>query len=145
MKTIHLKLWLSLPVVLLAGSGLAATDQFYVDEMPVGAEVTLPGAARTVVPLSTRIRFASTDSPQTISIVPISTAGAKPVPVRVAIFDSKQERVKYVQVAPGSPFLYSFKGLSSITVQTEIPGTSSASKETVRLQVESDKPLTVAR
>jgi hypothetical protein len=119
-----------------------AVDRFYVDEMPVGAEVTLPGAARTMVPMSTRIRFASTDSPQTISIVPVVAPGARPAPVRVAIFDAKQERVKYVQVAPGSPFLYSFKGLSSITVQTDVPKSSSTA---VRLQIESDKPLTVIK
>lgn len=135
--------------LLVASLGLAsptfAADQFNVDEMPVGAEVTLPGAAKTIIPMSTRIRFASTDSPQTISIVPIVMSGAKPVPVRVAIFDTKQERVKYVQVAPGAPFLYSFKGLSSITVLTEVSAPLAGTKDGLRLQVESDKPLTVAR
>lgn len=127
-------------------TGVLAVDQFNVEEMPAGAEVTLPGAARTLVPISAKIRFESTDSPQTISIVPIMIAGARPVPVRVAIFGSnKKEPVKYVQIAPGAPFLYSFKGLSSITMQTEIPKTANASNEGVRLQIESDKPLTVAR
>lgn len=134
-----------IPICLCTAPAAFARDLFNVDEMPVGAEVTLPGAAKTLVPMSTRIRFASTDSPQTISIVPIILSGGRPAPVRVAIFDTKQDRVKYIQIAPGAPFLYSFKGLSSITVQTEVPATAATSKESVRLQVESDKPLTVAR
>jgi hypothetical protein len=126
------------------GAGQVQADQFNVDEMPEGAEVTLPRAAKTMVPLSTRITIASTDMPQTVSIVPVNASGGPQVPVTLAIFDAKQDRVKYVQVAPGSPFLYSFKGLGAITVKAkEVPGRRSAS--TVKLQIESDKPLTVAR
>ena len=134
-----------IPMCLFSAQAFAV-DQFNVEEMPVGAEVTVPGAAKTLVPISAKIRFASTDSPQTISIVPISLAGAKPTPVRVAIYGEKKDPVKYVQIAPGSPFLYSFKGLSSITMQTEVPGVSAtAAKNGMRLQIESDKPLTVTR
>lgn len=141
----------SILVAMIIPLGLLATqvfafDQFNVEEMPEGAEVTVPGAAKTFVPISAKIRFASTDSPQTISIVPIALAGAKPSPVRIAISSGKKEPVKYVQIAPGAPFLYSFKGLSSITMQTEIPGVAaSTSKNSMRLQIESDKPLTVTR
>lgn len=123
-----------------------AADQFNVEEMPVGAEVTVPGTAKTFVPVTAKIRFASTDSPQTISIVPIALAGTIPTPVRIAISGGKKDPVKYVQIAPGAPFLYSFKGLSSITVQTDIPGVAvSTAKNGMRLQIESDKPLTVSR
>lgn len=133
-----------IPMSLLSSRAFAVA-QFNVEEMPVGAEVTVPGAAKTFVPIAAKIRFASTDSPQTISIVPVSLAGAKPSPVRVAISGGK-DPVKYIQIAPGSPFLYSFKGLSSITMQTEIPGVSASNaRNSMRLEIESDKPLTVTR
>lgn len=120
-------------------------DQFNVDEMPIGAEVTLPGAATTMAPIESRLKLGSTDTPQTVSIVPVPQAGGTSVPVVLSIFDSKQDRVKYVKIFPGAPFLYSFKGLSTITLSTDLPTAAGASKQAVRLKLESDKPLTVTR
>lgn len=137
---------LMIALSLVATSALAApSDQFNVDEMPVGAEVTLPGAAITMAPVSSTIKVGSTDLPQTISIVPVPQDGARPVPIMLSIYDAKQDRVKYVQVAPGSPFLYSFKGLSSIRLHTDVSKATGASAQSVRLKIESDKPLTVSR
>ena len=130
---------------LLAFSSLARADQFNVAQMPEGAEVTLPGAAKTMVPVSTTIKVGSTDMPQTISIVPVMSPGARAVPVTLSIYDAKQDRVKYVQIAPGSPFLYSFKGLSTITLHTDLPKSVKNAKSDLQLKIESDKPLTVAR
>jgi hypothetical protein len=46
-----------------------------------------------------------------------------------------------VDVTPGTPFLYSFKELSSITV---VPLSVKNDGGKLVLQVESDKPLTIA-
>ncbi len=119
-------------------------QNFAIDQMPVGAEVTVPPTAKTVVPLGTRIKLTSTDNPQTIRIVPIGNGSTFASPIKLAIFDSHQERVKYVQVTPNAPFLYSFKGLSSISIQPSSP-THGNLAQGVRMQVESDKAVTIAR
>jgi hypothetical protein len=84
----------------------------------------------------------STDNPQTIRLSPIGSGDAFASPVRVAIFDKNQERVKYINVVPNAPFLYSFKGLSSISI---LPShISGKTPKGVRMLVESDKALSVA-
>ncbi|MCX6119091.1 MAG: hypothetical protein NT027_16260 [Proteobacteria bacterium] len=143
-----------LSLLVLAGFGFvpslkAQADQFNVDQMPAGAEVTVPGAAKTIVSLSSPVKVGSTDLPQTISIVPVGADnGPSGSPVSLSIFDSRYGKTQRVQVSPGSPFLYSFKGLSTITVQSapnRNTKTKGALKNLVRLKIESDKPLTLAR
>jgi hypothetical protein len=126
-------------------SGVAFADHFAVDQMPVGAEVTVPPAAKTIVPMGARVKLSSTDNPQTLRIVPIGNGETFAAPIKLAIFDSNQERVKYIRVTPGAPFLYSFKGLSTITIQPSLQKTSGDAPGGVRMQIESDKAVTVAR
>ena len=128
----------------LASEG-ALADHFNVADLPVGADVTLPGAAYALVPMSARVKVSSTDHPQTIRIAPVSVVGMAPTPVQVSIFDAHQDRVRYVKVAPGAPFLYSFRGLSTITVHGDLVQGSEAQRQSIMLKIESDKPLTVAR
>jgi hypothetical protein len=113
--------------------------------MPLGAEVTVPPAAKTIVPMGARIKLSSTDNPQTLRIIPIGNGETFAAPIKLAIFDAHQDRVKYVRIAPGSPFLYSFKGLSTITIQPTLQRTVSDGTGVVRMQIESDKAITVAR
>lgn len=131
-------------VIFLLGfiSSSACAQDFSVDAMPAGSEVTIPGTAGTLVPIATRIMLSSTDSPQTVSLVPF---GANAVPIEVAIFDRHQDRVKYVKIAPGIPFLYSFAKLSSIYVTPNLPKGSKPASASVRLRIASDKPLSIAR
>lgn len=133
-------------IVGLLCATVAAADQFNVDEMPIGAEVTLPGTATTMVPASQSVRITSTDAPQTISIVPISQVGVAAQPVMLSIYDpAKNVRIKHVQIAPGTPFLYSFKGLGSVRLRTDAIAAGGKSTQALRLKIESDKPITVAR
>ena len=123
-------------------------DQFNVDQLPIGAEITLPGAAKTLVPVATRVKVSATDSPQTISIVPITTAGTAAVPLMLSIYDKKLDRATNIKLTPGAPFLYSFKGLSEITLHSKAPPGArgkTAAADGLRLKIESDKPLTVGR
>ncbi|MCX6125948.1 MAG: hypothetical protein NTV34_14545 [Proteobacteria bacterium] len=147
---LSLALTLNLTLALTIAPGAVLADQFNVDEMPEGAEVTLPGAATTMVPVATKIKLESTDAPQTVSIVPVATGGRQAVPVQLSIYDTKLDRVRYVQISPGAPFLYSFRGLSAITLQTDVSGGAKSgravsSREGIKLKIESDKPLTVSR
>ena len=134
---------LSIAVALCSEAAFA--DHFAVDQMPVGAEVTVPPAAKTIVPMGARIKLSSTDNPQTLRIVPIGNGQTFASPIKLAIFDTHQDRVKYVRITPGAPFLYSFKGLSTITIQPSLQRTAGDSEGAVRLQIESDKAVTVAR
>ena len=125
-------------------SGMAKGALFPVEQMPVGSEVTVPPTAKTTAPLGSRIKVTSTDSPQTIRIVPIGDGATFPSSINLAIFDKNQERVKYVTVKPNEPFLYSFKGLSTIGIQPSLTK-SHATATGVRMQIESDKAVTVER
>jgi hypothetical protein len=143
--------WLLVPLVVVALEPglLRATDVnilggFNLESLPPGADVTLPGPATTYVGLGATARLSSTDTPQTVSLASVSRDGMAGSVLTVAIFDKNQPRVKYVTLRPGSPFLYSFRGIGSISVRAaessrgpKAPGT--------RLRVESDKPLQVAR
>ncbi len=136
--------FLSLVVLCITFGSSAQAQNFSTDEMPVGAEITVPPTAKTLVSLGTRVKLTSTDNPQTIRIIPIGNGSNFPAPIKLAIFDAHQDRVKYVKVAPNAPFLYSFKGLSSISIQ---PSAAAAglSAPGVRMQLESDKAVTIAR
>ena len=119
---------------------------FALETLPIGADVTLPGPATTLVSLSSRVTLSSTDSPQTLSFTSVAAGGGSPQPLRLSIFDRNQDRVRYVELRPGTPFLYSFKSLATISVIPEVKrGISVATGAVLKLQVESDKPLTIAR
>jgi hypothetical protein len=126
-------------------SGISHANNFSIDQMPIGAEVTVPPTAKTVVPMGTRVKLTSTDNPQTIRIVPVGNGSVFPAAIKLAIFDAHQDRVKYVEVAPNAPFLYSFKGLSSISIQSALVKGGADTAKGVRMEIESDKAVTVAR
>lgn len=126
-------------------SSLLLAAQFPVEQMPVGSEVTIPPTARTTAPLGARIKVSSTDSPQTIRITPIGNGSTFAAPIKLAIFDKNQERVKYVTVNPNEPFLYSFKGLSTIAIQPSLAKGQANLAPGIRMQIESDKAVTLAR
>jgi len=147
-----------LSAVAISGSALAqgswrvasskgVGNSFALETLPPGADVTLPGPATTLVSLSSRVTLSSTDTPQTLSFTSINqSGGGAALPLRLAIYDRNQERVKYVELNPGTPFLYSFKTLTTISVIPEMGrGGASAKAADIKLQVESDKPLTIAR
>ncbi len=147
MKTLN-RMLLAAVVVIGAGSmasGLLMAAQFPVEQMPIGSEVTIPPTARTTAPLGARIKVTSTDSPQTIRITPIGNGSTFAAPIKVAIFDKNQDRVKYVTVNPNEPFLYSFKGLSTIAIQPSLAKGHANLAGGIRMQIESDRAVTLAR
>jgi hypothetical protein len=125
-------------------STTAQAELFSIDQMPIGGEVTVPPSAKTVVPMGARVKISSTDNPQTIRIVPIGDGSTFATAIQLALYDSKMDRVKYINVSPNAPFLYSFHGLSSISIVPSLPNGGGASKS-VRIQIESDKAVTFAR
>jgi hypothetical protein len=132
-------------IILFLMSGASWASSFSIEQMPIGAEVTVPPTAKTVVPMGSRVKLTSTDNPQTIRIVPVGNGSVFPAPIKLAIFDSHQDRVKYVEVAPNAPFLYSFKGLSTISIQPSLVKGGSDALKSIRMEIESDKAVTVAR
>ncbi len=122
-------------------------DQFDVGTMPQGSQVTLPRAAKILSPLSVPLRLSSTDTPQTLSFVSQSTGKKQLPPIKIAIFDPRQDRVRYVDLKPGSPVLYTFRGLSTIQVVPQITPTlrTAMNLGQLRLRIESDKPVSISR
>jgi hypothetical protein len=113
---------------------------FELTRLPPGKNVTLPRPATTFVPASERVTLTATDIPQSLSFRPVNLKTGRVTSLRLSIYDAGSDRVQYVDLRPGTPFLYNFKELSTITV---IAGQSAM--EGVELQVESDKPLEIAR
>jgi hypothetical protein len=122
----------------------ANAEVFSVDQMPIGGEVTVPPSAKTTVPMGTRVKISSTDTPQTIRIVPIGNGSTFATAIQLALFDAKLDRVKYIKISPNTPFLYSFHGLASIAIVPSLPNGLGAEKS-IRIQIESDKAVTFAR
>ncbi len=125
-----------------------AGDQFDVTSMPQGAQVTLPRAAKILTPLSVPVRLSSTDSPQTISLAAQSPNARNTSAFKIAIFDPRQDRVRYVDLKAGAtPVLYTFRGLSTIQIVPQITPTlrTAANMSQLRLRIESDKPVAVSR
>jgi hypothetical protein len=120
---------------------------FDINELPVGRNVTLLKPATTVVPLATRTTLGATDLPQMLKFEVIADVGNQPNSIRVAIYDSTRERVRYIDIKPGVPFVYSFSDLDTVLVIPQIPKEASnlPSYRSTKLQIESDKPLSVGR
>lgn len=132
---------------LLHGASLLGQEAFDVEQLPLGKDITIPRPATTFIPLNARITLAATDYPQTLQFKPVNTQNGPLHRINLAIYDRKQERVQYVDLKPGLPFLYTFKKLSSILVIPEVPEqkSSNAIPKGLKLQVESDKPLSIKR
>lgn len=115
---------------------------FNLSSMPKGAEITLPYPATTSMALNDRITVSATDNPQSIKIISRLLNHKKSAKnIDIAIYDRNSERVKYITIKPDVPYIYSFKGLSSIVIIPKTP----VSRSGHVLQIESDKSLKIAR
>lgn len=124
---------------------VSSAKGFNLNKLPKGSEVTLPYPATTFIPLNERVTLSATDSPQSVKMTSISLGkGTKAMSLKLAIFDRNSERVKYLTIKPGVPYVYSFKGISSIMIIPELYKANITRKKQI-LQIESDKSLTIAR
>lgn len=123
----------------------AAADEFAVDRLPAGSDVTIPARAVAIISMSRTVLLSATDSPQTLSMVPVNRGGGTPQALDVAIVEHKRKKVsRTVTVSVGTPFLYSFRRLGSLSVMPQIAqGKKAPSQGEVKLRVESDKPLKI--
>lgn len=142
-----MKLLLTL-TLMFAGNQLWAADAagegaFPLTELPIGRSVTLPRPALTNVPLGASVKLSSTDLPQTVKMVGMTTAGAPAKPFQVAIYENEGKDVRYIKIDGTNPALYSFKSLTSIKlVPMPLPGDKSNQSVLI---LESTKPLSLSR
>ena len=138
------KLWLVIAIFLVPFDyATAKPEGFYIERLPRGKTVTLPLPATVFVSLKNRVSVRATDSAQLIKLSPVTLDSAKVEPIRLAIYDRHSDRVRYVDLKPGSPFLYNFKGLDKISLVPEKIGQKV--NRNMRLRIESNKPLEVGR
>lgn len=123
---------------LLVSSVAAAVAGFDITRMPTGKSVTLPNPAITLIPSGNQAVLTATDVPQTIKF---SGVGAKGAAFKVALYDPQQPVVKYLDVRPGQRVVYTFKTLGAIRI---IPNLVSGKGQSVRLRVESNRPLGIS-
>jgi hypothetical protein len=128
-----------LAIVFMWSSLGLSSDDFIIDGLPMGKDVTLPYPANSIAKQIARFSLASNDTPQTIKLSNIHSGKDKPRSFKLRIFDSAMKPVEDLKLEPGRNYLYAFSKLDEITIVTEIPG------EAYALKVESDKPLTILR
>ncbi len=131
--------------VLAGWSSGSDAKVFEISRLPKGKDITLLTPATTWVPMMTRVMLTATDSPQTVRFKTIAKRGQKYRDVKLAIFDANQDQVRYVDLKRNVPFLYNFKGLSSIFIIPQLKDRTSKGSAAVVLEVESNKPLSLAR
>lgn len=132
-------------IIFLSFASISSAKGFNLKKLPKGSEVTLPYPATTFIPLNERVTLSATDSPQSLKMTSRSLRkGIKAVNLMLAIFDRNLERVKYLTIKPGVPYVYSFNGISSIMIIPKLHDTNITRKKQI-LQVESDKSLTISR
>ena len=130
--------------ILFYSSCLLAAKGFDLNALPRGSEVTLPQPAVIFVPLDTHVTLSATDSPQSLKVTTHSLSKRKATALELAVYDSNSERVRYLTIAPDVPYVYSFKGLSSIMLITKAKNDPLARSRQV-LRIESDKSLKIAK
>jgi len=133
------------PMLLVCSSGVQArSNDFDINSLPKGKSVTLPHTTVTYVPVTDSVKLASTDMPQMVKISAVGRKRGSKQDIKVAIFDSHSDKVKYISLKPGASYLYNFKDLGSISVVPKLSSTLSKSAH-YKLKVESNKPLEVSR
>ncbi len=120
-----------------------AGGAFLLEKLPAGKDVTIPCPATTLVPLWSRVMLTATDLPQSVSFKAVNPAGGALTKVRIGIYDANADRVKYIELNPGTPFLYNMKDFETITIVPDVKGLGQAARS-LALQVESNKPLQIA-
>ena len=133
-----------LVAILFCSACLLAAKGFDLNALPRGSEVTLPQPAVIFVPLDTRVTLSATDKPQSLKMTTHSLNKRKAVILELAVYDPNSERVRYLTIKPSVPYVYSFKGLSSIMIITKAKQTKSTHSRQV-LRIESDKSLKIAK
>lgn len=122
--------------------------EFKLNDLQKGQEVTLTGRSKTTVPYGESFYVAATDLPQTVSIKQVWKGNKKETPVlKVAIYDKNNAKVKYINLNKSIPQLYPLKSTERILIiPDKIDGKKRLSyMKHQSVQVESNKPLTVAR
>jgi hypothetical protein len=133
-------------LVMTPAMALSQSSGFHINTLPKGAELTLPQPATLYVPLADSVTVSSTDSPQSLRIVPVNIARSLVRDVKIAIYEKNDPTVRRVTLKPGSPFLYNMKKLGSVTIKLDDKNDKViATDKDIRLQIESDKPLSVRR
>ena len=128
--------------IFFCGTFILRAKGFDLNVLPRGSEVTLPQPAVIFVPLDTRVTLSATDSPQSLKMTAHSLSKRNATALELAVYDSNSERVRYLTIKPDVPYVYSFKGLSSIMVITKI---ASPARSRQVLRIESDKSLKIAK
>lgn len=116
---------------------------FFLQELPKGANVTLPRPALTMVPVGTAVELSSTDLPQIVRLSTVPGAKGTRPEVQVKIYDTQQDQVVELVVRHPHSVVYAFKSLNSIRILS-VPKDKRAAA-TAQLRIESNKPLGIAR
>ena len=124
-----------------------AEGVFRTQDIPVGKSITILPSMPAALDLNSKIVISSTDTPQTLKFESKNALGITKIPIRFSIWNRKQSVTKKIEVKSGQVFLYTFQKLDSLVVIPDVPKGKNAWNESSLnfLQVQSDRPLTLAR
>ena len=135
--------------LILFYSGTVYSGEFKIASLKKGQEVTLTHRSKTMVPHGESFYLAATDLPQTVSFKQVWLGKNKPKErtLKLGIFDKTRDAVKYLSIKNSIPQIYTLKSTERILI---VPEKMKGKKRLLYmkgqlLQVESNKPLTVAR
>ena len=129
-------------------SAFSYAGEFKISALNKGQEVTLTGRSKTTVPHGERFYLAATDLPQTVSFKQVWKGNKKSSPeLEIAIYDKNNDNVKYINLNKSVPQIYTLKSTERVLViAKKVKGKNKlALLKGQSLQVESNKPLTIAR
>lgn len=129
-------------VSLCASSSLLA-GPFDINQIPKGKSITLPPPARSVISVPSTLTLTATDRKQTIKLSSLHRSGPRSQ-VKVGIFNTGSERVRYVTLKPGSPVIYTFSNLETIRLESQFLEASTKLSK-MKMVLESNRPLQITR
>ena len=134
-------------LLFLVSMPVLAEGVFRTQDLPVGKSITILPSMPAALDLNSKIVISSTDSPQTLKFESKNVLGMTKIAIKFSISDRKKSITKKIEVKSGQVFLYTFQKLDSLVVTPDVPRGKNAWQDLSSnfLQVQSDRPLTLAR
>lgn len=118
-------------------------EPFPVEELPPGAQLTLPHPAHMVAPLTMHLEVQANDRAQVLKLSTQAIGGpARPIPL--VIYDRQSARTRRITLRTGSSVLYHFKSLQPIRIVPDLSQLPPEQRRQQKILLESNRPLGIS-
>lgn len=115
-----------------------------IDSIPSAAETTVESPVKLLMPAEGKIAFTAIENKQKVQMLLLNRSPLKKA--KLAIFDPRAERVKYVTLERGAPFVYILDKGKSVMFSFESTSSATPKKDSKikgDILIESEYPLIV--